>query len=451
MAPGWVRKFLPKSINGRAALILLLPILTLQMVVSVAFVQRYYEGISRQMTSNLFSEIDFFLKTADQAPNGTEAQRELAALSANLNVSVSIEPDKIPNRRGLFDLSGRAVENTLRNEYQALQGIDFLENPRSVQFSIGTSIGNLTFSIPKYKLAAPNRHQLLVVTFFTGILMAAISLQFLRNQMNPIRRLAQAAEAFGKGQIVPFQVGGASEIRSAGAAFLDMRDRIERQKEQRTLMLTGVSHDLRTPLTRLKLSLSMLESADDIEATTADVAEMEGLIDSFLDYARTESTESTESTEATEPTEPLALADASDLVRQAVRKIDPDGKLVGFGDMSTAPDRVELRASAIERAVANLVGNAVRYANTAKVSVKYADRTLRLIVEDDGPGISSEDRDRAMKPFVRLDPARNQNKGSGVGLGLAIVSDIAVSHGGRLVLGDSQGLGGLRAEFAIPV
>lgn len=218
-----------------------------------------------------------------------------------------------------------------------------------------------------------------------------------------------------------------------------MRDRIEYQKEQRTLMLTGVSHDLRTPLTRLKLSLSMLDSEDDIEATTADVDEMERLIDSFLDFVSTDTTEQ------------RTLVDINDLARNAVDKIDPDGHSVVLGGMPKELPRAELRAHSVERAIANLVGNALRYGNNARVSVKYLDRVLKLIVEDDGPGIPPQERDKAMKPFVRLDPARNQNKGSGAGLGLAIVSDIAGSHGGQLVLGDSQNLGGLKAEIVIPL
>jgi len=434
-----IRRYLPQSINGRAALILLVPILTLQMVVSIAFVQRYYEDISRQMTRNLFSEIDFFIKIAEQAASIADAQTDLATLSADLDGSARIEPGKVLGRRGRFDLAGRAIEKTLRNRYQALHGVDFLGDPQVVQFSVATDAGNLVISVPMRRFAAPNRHQLLVVTLFTGFLMAAISIQFLRKQMNPIRSLAKAADAFGKGRIVPYQIGGASEVRTAGIAFLDMRDRIEYQKEQRTLILTGVSHDLRTPLTRLKLSLSMLDSEDDIEATTADVDEMERLIDSFLDFARNDTTEQ------------RTMVDINNLVRNAVGKIDPDGHSVLLAEMPKERVRAELRARSVERALANLVGNALRYGNNARVSVKCSDKALKLIVEDDGPGILPHEREKAIRPFVRLDPARNQNKGGGVGLGLAIVSDIAGSHGGQLVLGDSQNMGGLEATIVIPL
>ena len=229
--------------------------------------------------------------------------------------------------------------------------------------------------------------------------------------------------------------GGAIEVRAAGSAFLDMRARIERQMEQRTMMLSGVSHDLRTPLTRLKLGLSMLPE-DEAAPLQQDVDEMQLLLDAFLDFSRGAAEGSPET------------VDPETLLRQIVkdaRRAGHDANLVSVEGAGA----VTLRPTAIRRAVENLIGNAVRYGNCAEVSLSVSPKSLRIRVEDDGPGIPPEQRTEAVKPFSRLDPARNQNRGSSVGLGLAIVADIARAHGGVLRLGKSERLGGLCADIII--
>ncbi|MEL6377562.1 MAG: ATP-binding protein, partial [Pseudomonadota bacterium] len=228
---------------------------------------------------------------------------------------------------------------------------------------------------------------------------------------------------------------GAMEVRAAGNAFLDMRARIERQIEQRTLMLSGVSHDLRTPLTRMKLALSMLDESDR-EPLEQDVADMERLITEFLDFAK-----GAREGEA-EPTDPIALT------QQIVADFQRAEKPVTLAHVEGAGE-VALRSGSIRRAVENLIGNAVRYGEHADVSVQLTDRSLRIRVEDDGPGIPQEQREQAMKPFARLDQARNQNLGTGVGLGLSIALDIARAHGGVLRLSESERLGGLQADIVI--
>ncbi|HSG54644.1 MAG TPA: ATP-binding protein, partial [Paracoccaceae bacterium] len=258
---------------------------------------------------------------------------------------------------------------------------------------------------------------------------------YLRNQLRPITRLAQAAEAFGKGRHMAYKPSGAVEVRAAGNAFLDMRARIERQIEQRTLMLSGVSHDLRTPLTRLKLGLSMLDE-DEVADLQRDVDEMQSMLDEFLNFARGISEAEPE------PVEPAELL--RDLVEDFVRA----GKPVTLAAID-GQGEVPLRRLAMRRAVENLINNAVRYGSHAEVSMLLTDKSLRIRVEDDGPGIPANQRGEAVKPFTRLDRARNQNKGSGVGLGLAIATDIARAHGGVLRLGQSERLGGLRADIVI--
>jgi two-component system osmolarity sensor histidine kinase EnvZ len=266
--------------------------------------------------------------------------------------------------------------------------------------------------------------------------MTLIAFVYLRNQLRPITRLAHAAESFGRGQSVTYKPSGALEVRAAGRAFLNMRARIERHIEQRTMMLSGVRHDLRTPITRLRLGLSLLDQ-DDREPLERDVEEMQRLIDAFLDFARGDSQDGD-----AEPTDPIDLVNTivDDAKRggQAVRLVKSDGQ-----------GQLPLRPKALRRALENLIGNAVRYGTTCQVSVALTERSLRISVEDDGPGIPADARDRALRPFVRLDPARNQDRGSGVGLGLAISADIAKAHGGVLRLGESASLGGLKAEIII--
>lgn len=225
------------------------------------------------------------------------------------------------------------------------------------------------------------------------------------------------------------------EVRAAGSAFLDMRARIERQIEQRTLMLSGVSHDLRTPLTRLRLAVSLLPDEDRVEMER-DIVEMQRMLDEFLSFARGATQE------GITRVDPVSLA--HDIVEDAKRA----GQAVSLARVD-GEGQVDLRPMAVRRAVENLIGNAVRYGTRAEVSVQIGDRALRIRVEDDGPGIPPDSREEALKPFARLEPSRNQNQGSGVGLGLSIAADVARAHGGILRLGESERLGGLQADLVI--
>ncbi|MEO0830791.1 MAG: ATP-binding protein, partial [Pseudomonadota bacterium] len=296
--------------------------------------------------------------------------------------------------------------------------------------------GPVELRFSRRKVSAASPHQLLVLMLFTGLVMTAVAFVYLRNQLRPITRLARAAEAFGKGRVVDYSPGGAQEVRAAGQAFLAMRARIERQTQSRTMMLSGISHDLRTPLTRLKLGLSMQEPSQDVEDMERDVTDMEALLGTFLDFARSESLDDPEE------------CDAFELARGAVERGSRSGDVV-LGELEGPDGTVRLRPLAVQRALANLVGNALRYAGRAEVSVSVSPRTVRFTVQDDGPGIPPDRREEALRPFARLDAARNQDRGAGVGLGLAIAVDIARSHGGTLRLGESTSMGGLRADLVL--
>ncbi|EAQ03587.1 sensor histidine kinase [Pseudooceanicola batsensis HTCC2597] len=428
MSFAWLKRYVPRGIYGRAALILILPVVCIQLVVSVVFIQRHFEGVTTQMTATISDELTLVA--------AAEPERR-AELAQSLQIAVREVPlSGVPvrNQRRWYDLSGVTVISVLRERVPQIRAVELPDDYVVRVYMIdGDEAVRMTF--PRAQVSASNPHQLLVNMMFFGALMTLVAYVYLRNQLRPITRLATAAEAFGKGHAVPYRPAGAAEVRAAGAAFLAMRNRIERQIEQRTLMLSGVSHDLRTPLTRLKLGLSMLED-EEREPLERDVQEMQRMIDEFLDFARGAAAEKVEKCD------PVAM------VRGIVEDAARGGAVVRLVE-ATGEGRILLRPGAMRRALENLISNAVRYGSRAEVSVQLSEKALRIRVEDDGPGIPPEQREDATRPFARLEPGRNQNRVSGVGLGLAIATDIARTHGGVLRLGESGRLGGLQADIVL--
>jgi two-component system osmolarity sensor histidine kinase EnvZ len=426
-----IRSFLPNSLYGRAALILVVPIVTIQLLVSVVFIQRHFEGVTEQMTSGIVLE----LRLVQAAAAGGLAAAEAAA--APLGLRVRPQADAVAgDPRDWWDFSGRVVQRVLRAGLDGVQGVDLKSIHRVVMLTMDTASTPITVEIDRRRVSASNPHQLLVLMVFASLLLTLIAYVFLRNQLRPIKRLAEAAEAFGKGRVVPYRPRGAAEVRAAGAAFLQMRARIERQIEQRTLMLSGVSHDLRTPLTRMRLELAMLDPSPEVAALQDDLGAMERMLDAFLAFARGDATESPQMID------PVALV--SDVAARARRA----GLRVAVVAGPPAPP-VSLRLDSVTRAVENLVNNAGRHADSCEIALAWDAARLTISVEDDGPGIPADRRDEAMRPFTRLDSARDPNRGGGVGLGLAIAAEVASAHGGVLRLGSSTRLGGLRADLIL--
>jgi two-component system osmolarity sensor histidine kinase EnvZ len=430
----WLKRYVPRSLYGRAALILLAPVVTLQLVVSLVFIQRHFEDVTVQMTRNVAIELRYLLDTVTEAGSPEVALFALRQVAEPLAFEVQL-PAAPPatDRKVFYDFSGSYMIRTLRAGMPDVLAIDLASDSRRVHVWLTTPHGILRVAFDRRRVSATNPHQLLVLMLFVGFIMTLIAFVFLRNQLRPIKRLARASEAFGKGRIVPYRPTGAVEVRAAGQAFLDMRERIDRQIEQRTMMLSGVSHDLRTPLTRLRLGLAMLPEDEDTSALLRDISDMERLLDEFLAFARGDSLDDPED------------CDPQQIVQQVIQRFE-DG--VSLARVS-GNGRAMLRPMAVTRALENLIGNARRYGSVCKVSLELTPDNVRIIVEDDGPGIPENRRAEALKPFARLDVARNQDSGGGVGLGLAIAHDIARRHGGDLMLGQSQSLGGLRVDLVL--
>ena len=436
-----LRSFLPRSLFGRALTILLAPIVALQLVVGLVFFQRHYLRVSEQMTRNVAYELTYAVEQIEVADEPQMAALRIAQLALPLDIWLRLEPGAkfTPGvQRDLLDFTGAKVAATMQRQMHKEIGVD-LTDPRSAAISIPTSGGVLLAVVPRDRLSVSNPHQLLVLMIVAALILTGVAVIFLRNQVRPIRALAEAAEAFGKGRSLPFRPAGAEEVRRAGVAFLSMRSRLERQIEQRTQMLSGVSHDLRTPLTRMKLTLALMAEGEETRDLLQDTDQMERMLGEFLAFARGDSLEDTVATD------PFRLA--AGIVEDS-RRAGTEIRLVEVGRDKGV--EVPIRPMAVARALQNLVGNAAHHGSRVVLTVRLAAKWLIYMVEDDGPGIPEADRARALQPFTRLEAARPQTSGGSVGLGLSIAMDVARSHGGSLELGESGELGGLRATLRLP-
>ena len=425
---------MPKRLYFRAALILVFPVVFLQLIVSIVFIQRHFEGVTVQMTRTVAAELDLITEVIDR--EGAVAAQQIAR-SLGMSMSIVAEDTKFVERRRVYDLTGLVVRRELLALPEILT-VDLPNNKRvNARIKTGQEYFDLQFS--RKRVSASNPHQLIVYLLFFGAFFTIIAFFYLRNQLRPITRLADAAEAFGHGENVRYDPSGALEVRAAGQAFLDMRERIERHLKQRTMILSGVSHDLRTPITRLKLGLSFLPK-EQREPLEKDVEDMNLLLNEFLDFAKFEN-ETDVSAEDTNPS--LLVEELVENFSRADVKINTVGKIENTF--------IKLKPFAIKRALENLINNANRYGSKILIEKKIEDDFLILAIHDDGSGIDDSQYEEVLQPFTRLDPSRNQNKGSGVGLGLPIAKEIAEGHGGFLKLSRSPLLNGLCAALVIPV
>lgn len=432
----FIKRYLPRSLFGRALLILLMPVVLLQLVVGAVFISRHFEGVTKQLTRGVANDLVYVLQNLQSDPSRIETIGQPFDLVLNWSDKTALTPGL---KRRFYDISGRHLSDTLREAIDLPMIVDLVENTRFVTLEIDTGARILEVRTLRKNVAASNPHQLLVLMAGASLILVLVAVQFLRNQVKPIRRLAQAAEAFGKGRSEPFRPSGAEEVRRAGHAFLAMRGRIERHVDQRTQMLSGVSHDLRTPLTRLKLGLAMLDTdPEDTQLLERDLDEMEGMLDAFLDFARGDQGED------------MVEIDPNALVTRLIADMQRSGTGKSFHPVIKDAPHLTCREMALTRALQNILNNAARYGNKVQLSVQGAAGSVEFIIEDDGSGIPSHQREAALRPFSRLDEARNQDKGGSVGLGLSIALDVARSHGGQLLLDESGAFGGLKVSLRLP-
>ena len=430
----WIKSYMPKRLYFRAALILVFPVVLLQLIVSIVFIQRHFEGVTVQMTRTVAAELDLITEVIER--EGAVAAQKIAR-SLGMSMSIVAQNTSFIERRRMYDLTGLVVRRELLALPEILT-VDLPDNRKvNARIKSGQEYFDLQFS--RRRVSASNPHQLIVYLLVFGAFFTVIAFFYLRNQLRPITRLADAAEAFGHGKNVPYDPSGALEVRAAGQAFLDMRERIQRHLKQRTMILSGVSHDLRTPITRLKLGLSFLPK-EQREPLEKDVEDMNLLLNEFLDFAKFEN----KTDVPAENTYPSLLVD--ELIENFSRT---DVKIETIGEIGNTP--FKLKPFAVKRALENLINNANRYGDQILIEKKIDDNFLIFSVHDDGPGIDESQHDEVLQPFTRLDPSRNQNKGSGVGLGLPIAKEIAEDHGGILKLSVSSLLNGLCASLIIPV
>jgi two-component system osmolarity sensor histidine kinase EnvZ len=432
---------MPKGLYARSLLIVILPMVLLQTAVAYVFMQRHGEIIAHRLSAAVARDVGAMIDLYHNLPRGADdkALRVMAAERLRMDVEL-LPPQALPPRmpRAFFDALDpvvRELPHELGGQVRQPLWVDAVGSSGLLEIRVDLGFGVLRFVTKRSLVSDANVHIFILWMLGASIVLIAVAILFLRNQIRPILRLAEAAEDFGKGRDLEFQPRGAREVRQAGYAFIEMKRRVERASDQRTAMLNGVSHDLRTILTRFKLSLAMMEDATEIEPMQKDVDEMQAMLEGYLAFARGDAGEITEMTDLRATLEDLQ----SDAERHGARL-----SLEAKGDL-----RLKVRPLAIKRCVGNLIANARRFGQNVVVAAAREQRFVTIHVDDDGPGIAPEHRDEVFKPFLRLDEARNQDEG-GSGLGLAIARDIARAHGGDILLSTSR-LGGLRASIRIPV
>lgn len=433
-----LKRFMPKSLYGRVALIVILPIFLMQSVITYVFFDRHWDTVTANQSANVAGQIALLTRLYENAEDEVARRAVERMAFEDLDISTRFEPDKkLPaaNKLSPFNLYNKTLDRQLREDLQRPFWFDTRSWPFYVEIRVQTMGGYLVFLPFRDRVFATTGPIFVLWLIGTSFLLGSIAIVFLRNQVRSILRLAAAAEAFGRGRDMPgFRPSGATEVRRAGRAFIAMRERLKRHLDQRTTMLAGVSHDLRTPLTRMKLALAMLPDNADADELKRDVAEMEKMIDSYLEFA----------SDISSVGEPETF-DLCDLARETVEDADPAAARASVKAQGAV--NFEGRRAALKRALANLVGNGLKYADRVVVSVDRKTPFVEINVDDDGPGVPEEKRREVFKPFFRLDEARSAKEGAG--LGLAIVREVARSHGGDVTLSKSP-LGGLRATIKLP-
>ncbi|MBB3590094.1 two-component system osmolarity sensor histidine kinase EnvZ [Rhizobium sp. BK529] len=443
-APGWrwfirwLRRRLPTGLYTRSLLIIIIPMVLLQSVVAAVFMERHWQMVTERLSLGVTRDIAAIIEVINTYPQDADYSEIIRIARDQLNLQISIEPDgdlPPPRDKPFFSILDSILSDEITDEIRRPFWIDTVGNSNLIEIRIKLDNRILRVITKRSQAYASNTHIFILWMVGASLVLIAISILFLRGQIRPILNLARAAESFGKGQKADnFYPRGADEVRRAGLAFILMRERIERQIEQRTAMLSGVSHDLRTILTRFKLQLALAGDNPDLAGLNEDVNDMQTMLEAYMAFAKGEVEED------------VGELKLSEIFEKLEADFELHGKVLTYS--IDGEDDISVRPNAFTRLVTNLASNARRYAGTLNIEAKHGAKWLTIIFDDDGPGIPEKYREDVFKPFFRLDTARNLDA-SGTGLGLAIVRDIARSHGGNITLSDSP-LGGLRATVRIP-
>lgn len=442
-ANGWMgnafKAWMPTGLYARALLIMIVPMVVLQSVVAFVFMERHWNTVTQHLSAAVVQDIASLIDIYGDYPQDKDHSVLRRIAQQRLNMVVDFLPSgdlPLPGPKPFFSLLDQSLSRQLGRQIAKPFWIDTVGNSNLVEIRVQLNDSVMRVFALRSAAYASNSEIFLFWMVGTSSILLIVAVLFLRNQIRPILRLADAAESFGKGREPSnFRPRGAREVRRAAQAFIEMKIRIERAMEQRTAMLAGVSHDLRTILTRFKLELALIGDSPEVDGMRKDVDEMSGMLEDYLAFARGDGGENAQPTDMTKALEELRV-DAERNGHNAT---------VQFRGLPV----VTVKPAAFRRCLGNLVSNAARYANSIAIAGTRDHRYLTVTIDDDGPGIPSAKREEVFKPFLRLDNSRNQDEG-GTGLGLAIARDIARSHGGDIMLGDSP-MGGLRAIVRIPV
>jgi len=440
----WLKRRMPATLFARSLLIIVLPVALMQVAVTYVFFDAHWQTVTSRLSEGLAGDIAWAVESYREDPTPESFAKLSQRAEESMGLSIALQPGRVlPARRrdppvlleAFFAPIDRSLDRALGERLDAPFWFDTTRYPAYVDIRVGVEGGVMRILAPRDRAFATQGHIFVLWMTVATVLLTAVALLFIRNQVRAIERLANAAEAFGRGHVVAaFKPHGAKEVRRAATAFLDMRARIQRHIEQRTALLASVSHDLRTPLTRLKLSLALAEPNKRNADMKRDLADMEHMIDEYLAFARGEGGESSEA---------VKLRPLIEAVSEGARRLGAQVHVDADPDLTATA-----RPNALKRALANLVMNAAAHGEHVEVVARRGPQGLEIVVDDDGPGIPAEQHEEAFKAFARLDESRNQNA-KGVGLGLAIARDVARSHGGDIAL-DRSPLGGLRAVVRLP-
>jgi two-component system, OmpR family, osmolarity sensor histidine kinase EnvZ len=435
----WVSRRMPKRLYARSLLIIIIPMVVLQSVVAFVFMERHWQTVTQRLSTAVVRDISAIIGVIETYPQDADFESIIRIADEKMALNISVlpqEPLPTPGPKPFFSILDNILSEELTKQVNRPFWIDTVGDSNLVEIRVQLDGKLLRVFARRSQAYASNTHIFLLWMVGTSLVLLAIAILFLRNQIKPIQQLAEAAESFGKGRPLPrgFMPRGAEEVRRAGLAFIQMRERIERQIEQRTAMLSGVSHDLRTILTRFKLQLAIASGKLNTKELDQDISDMQQMLEGYLAFARGEGEEETGELD----------------IEALLRKLAAEAKLRGkkFSFSLTGKAQVYVKPNAFTRLVTNLTSNAFRHAGTVSVEAAHTKGWLTLKIDDDGPGVPPESREDVFRPFVRLDEARNQDEG-GTGLGLSIARDIARSHGGNITLDDSP-LKGLRAVVRLP-